>query len=198
MKGDKDLDIFVFFPLDVSKEILKKMGLEIGKKVFEEFKGEYEIKYAEHPYVNGKIENHDLDIVPCYKIDKIEDMKSSVDRTPLHTKFVKRMTEFQKDDARILKKFMKLINVYGSEFKVMGFSGYLCELLILYYGSFENVLKNASEWKLNQKIIFEKMEKEFSDPDHNRSRRSSKKCCLMCEFAEIFRVYILFTKIFKR
>ena len=188
LKGDKDLDIFVFFPLDVSKEILKKMGLEIGKKVFEEFKGEYEIKYAEHPYVNGKIENHDLDIVPCYKIDKIEDMKSSVDRTPLHTKFVKRMTEFQKDDARILKKFMKLINVYGSEFKVMGFSGYLCELLILYYGSFENVLKNASEWKLNQKIIFEKMEKEFSDPliiiDPVDPARNAASCVSLQKFSE--------------
>ncbi|MCK4310793.1 MAG: CCA tRNA nucleotidyltransferase [Methanomicrobia archaeon] len=189
LKGDKDLDIFIFFSLDVSKEALKKRGLEIGKKVFEEFKGKYEIKYAEHPYVNGKIENHDVDIVPCYAIEKIEDMKSSVDRTPLHTKIIlEKMTDFQKDDTRILKKFMKLINVYGSEFKVTGFSGYLCELLILYYESFERALENASEWKQNQKIIFEKVEKEFSDPliiiDPVDPARNAASCVSLQKFSE--------------
>jgi len=139
--------------------------------------------------VNGKIENHDIDIVPCYKIEKIEQMKSSVDRTPLHTKFVlENMSEKQKDDTRILKKFMKLINVYGSEFKIMGFSGYLCELLILYYGSFENVIKEASKWRFKQKIVFEKIEKDFSDPliiiDPVDSSRNAASCVSLQKFSE--------------
>jgi len=189
LKGDKDLDIFIFFPLETSMVELKKKALEIGKNVFEEFDGKYEIKYAEHPYVNGKIENHDIDIVPCYKIEKIEQMKSSVDRTPLHTKFVlENMSEKQKDDTRILKKFMKLINVYGSEFKIMGFSGYLCELLILYYGSFENVIKEASKWRFKQKIVFEKIEKDFSDPliiiDPVDSSRNAASCVSLQKFSE--------------
>ena len=37
---------------------------------------------------------------------------------------------------------------HGSEFKVGGFAGYLCELLIIHYGTFLNVLKYAAdEWK---------------------------------------------------
>jgi tRNA nucleotidyltransferase (CCA-adding enzyme) len=46
-----------------------------------------------------------------------------------------------------MKKFMKGIDVYGAEIKVGGFSGYLCELLILNYGSFANTLKAFAQYK---------------------------------------------------
>jgi tRNA nucleotidyltransferase (CCA-adding enzyme) len=45
-----------------------------------------------------------------------------------------------------LKQFMKGINVYGAETKVGGFSGYLCELLTLQYGTFLDVIKAAAAW----------------------------------------------------
>ena len=48
----------------------------------------------------------------------------------------------------LLKRFMKSVGTYGSHFKVGGFAGYLCELLIIYYSSFEKVLESASnEWR---------------------------------------------------
>jgi len=43
-----------------------------------------------------------------------------------------------------LKQFMKGIGVYGSELRRRGFSGYLTELLVINYGSFLGVLKEAS------------------------------------------------------
>jgi tRNA adenylyltransferase (EC 2.7.7.25) len=46
----------------------------------------------------------------------------------------------QKDEVRLLKKFMKGIGVYGAEIKVKGFSGYVAELLVYFYDSFRNVL----------------------------------------------------------
>ena len=52
-----------------------------------------------------------------------------------------------KGDVRLLKKFMKGIGVYGAEIKVGGFSGYLCELLILHYKSFLNTLKSFAQHK---------------------------------------------------
>ncbi len=189
LKGDKDLDIFIFFPLETSREELKKRALQIGKDVFEEFDGSYKVKYAEHPYVHGEIEKHDVDIVPCYNIQTIEEMKSSVDRTPLHTQFVlHNMTDRQKNETRILKKYMKLVDVYGSEFKIRGFSGYLCELLIIYYGSFEDVLKVAARWKKNQTISFNGTEREFSDPltiiDPVDTNRNAASCVSLQKFAE--------------
>jgi tRNA nucleotidyltransferase (CCA-adding enzyme) len=42
---------------------------------------------------------------------------------------------------------MKGIGVYGAEIKVGGFSGYLCELLILHHTTFNNVLETAAAWK---------------------------------------------------
>ncbi|MBS7633470.1 hypothetical protein KEJ15_07655, partial [Candidatus Bathyarchaeota archaeon] len=43
--------------------------------------------------------------------------------------------------------FMKGIDVYGAEIKIGGFSGYLCELLVLQYKSFLNTLKAFADYK---------------------------------------------------
>ena len=70
-------------------------------------------------------------------IENAEQLKSAVDRTILHTHYIKKnLKENQINDVLILKKFMEGIETYGSEFKVGGFAGYLCELLILEYGTF--------------------------------------------------------------
>ncbi|MBM3292160.1 hypothetical protein FJY84_05735, partial [Candidatus Bathyarchaeota archaeon] len=50
-------------------------------------------------------------------------------------------------EVRLLKQFLKRIEVYGAEIKVGGFSGYMTELLIIAYGSFIKALQSASSWK---------------------------------------------------
>ncbi|MFH1126323.1 MAG: CCA tRNA nucleotidyltransferase [Candidatus Altiarchaeota archaeon] len=153
LRGDKDIDIFIMFSPDASRERLEKEGLQLGKEVFRRLKVKYEIDYAEHPYVMGKYKNYDVEIVPCYSGGK---MLSSVDRTPLHTHYIKRKLlggKKLRDDIRLLKQFMKGINVYGAEAKVQGFSGYLVELLVLHYGSFINVLKETAKWHFGDIVI---------------------------------------------
>ena len=44
-----EIDVFILFPEKYSEEELEKIGLEIGKKVLDEF----ELRYAAHPYVHG-------------------------------------------------------------------------------------------------------------------------------------------------
>jgi len=157
LRGDKDIDIFVIFPKEVDREQLEKKGLEIGTKIFKDLKIRYEIDYAEHPYVKGNYKGYDIEIVPCYYDTKLE-MKSSVDRTPFHTKYVrKKIRENKKliDEIRLLKQFMKSQNVYGAEAKVEGFSGYLTEILVIHYGSFLDVLKAASNWHFSEIIDLE-------------------------------------------
>lgn len=51
------------------------------------------------------------------------------------------------DDIRLTKQFFKATQVYGAESYIQGFSGYVCELLTIYYGSFLNCIKAASKWK---------------------------------------------------
>jgi tRNA nucleotidyltransferase (CCA-adding enzyme) len=66
----------------------------------------------------------------------------------LHTGFVvDRLSTEGRDEVRILKRFMKGVGVYGAEVRVGGFSGYLCELLVIALGSFEGVLKAAAGWR---------------------------------------------------
>lgn len=150
LRADKDMDIFILFNPELSRKELEKRGLQIGRDLFVKLGAEYEIDYAEHPYVKGVIEGYLVEIVPCYETRK---PKSAVDRTPYHIQYVKRKIREDKklaDEIRLMKQFMKGTGVYGAEAKVQGFSGYLTELLVIQYGSFQNTLKAVAEWKFKE------------------------------------------------
>ncbi len=155
ISGDKNIDLFVIFSHTYSKEELKTYGLQIGKL------SGYEIAYAEHPYVRNFFEGYEVDVVPAYQYK--EGIRSSVDRTPLHTEYVNTHLK-DKDQVRLLKKFTRSIGVYGSDLKVQGFSGYLCELLTIKYGTFESVLKASSHWRPKVPLVIEEAGKPFKEP----------------------------------
>jgi tRNA nucleotidyltransferase (CCA-adding enzyme) len=160
-KGDKDIDVFVIFPEDTSRKDLEEKGLEIGKKVFQEFSGEYHVEYAEHPYTKGELSGHEVEIVPCYDTDP-DKIRSAVDRSPHHTEWVKENLDVQqRKDVVVLKAFLDAQGLYGSSLKIRGFSGYLCELLIAYYGSFEELIRSAKQWPKEQRIDFNSSESRF-------------------------------------
>ncbi len=147
LSGDRDLDIFVLYPLDWSVEELKTRGFEILLEAAKEI-GKYEIRYAEHPYVRVFVEDVEADLVPAFNVKDASDIRTAVDRTPLHTRYVmKHLTPELKDHVRLLKKFMKSIGVYGAEIRNRGFSGYLVELLVITYKGFREVLREASNWR---------------------------------------------------
>ena len=150
--SDPDIDLFLLFPETVSSKDLESIGLTVGEAII---KGER--KYADHPYTRGVYEGVDVDLVPSYSIKTADKLRSAVDRTPFHTQYIQEnLKEEQKDEVRLLKKFMKGIAVYGAEPDTRGFSGYLCELLVLHYGSFLKVLEAASEWKEGMNIAVSK------------------------------------------
>jgi tRNA nucleotidyltransferase (CCA-adding enzyme) len=69
-------------------------------------------------------------------------MASATDRTPFHTDYIRgHLDKGVLGEVRLLKRFMQGIAVYGAEIKVGGFSGYLCELLIMKYGSFAQTMR---------------------------------------------------------
>lgn len=155
LRGDHDIDLFMLFPIDTLREDLEKKGIEYGKTIAEQMGGKHRIKYAEHPYTHAMISGYHVDIVPCYHIKIGDRIKSAVDRSPLHLAYVlEHLSEDLRDDVRLLKQFCKGIRVYGSDAKNQGFSGYICELLILKYGSFDEAIKEASKWKAPVEIFF--------------------------------------------
>jgi tRNA nucleotidyltransferase (CCA-adding enzyme) len=158
---DPDIDMFMLFPESTSAETLKEKGLAIGRSVT----GGRE-HYAQHPYVRGEFMGFQVDLVPCYKIKDTRKKMSAVDRTPFHTRYVKEnLARGQADQVRLLKRFMKGVGCYGAEAKVQGFSGYLCELLVMRFATFQAVLKAASRWKKGEHIELDGHPgKEFAEP----------------------------------
>lgn len=145
LKESPDIDIFMRAPPTVPRKVFGTLYLDIAK---EATAGAEQVeRFAEHPYLEAILDGTRINIVPCYRVKKGE-WKSAADRTPFHTDYVKPLlNEKFCGEIRLLKRFMTGIGVYGAEIKVGGFSGYLCELLVLFYGSFLQVLKAASNWK---------------------------------------------------
>ncbi|WP_297417838.1 CCA tRNA nucleotidyltransferase [Thermococcus sp.] len=151
LAGDHDVDLFLAFPLETPLEELRERGLELGKAIAKKLDS-HEVAYAEHPYVRATYRGVKVDLVPCYNVKGWKDVKTAVDRSILHTKWVNEHLNGRNDEVRLLKRFLKGINAYGSEIYVRGFSGYLAEILIIKYGSFLEVVKNA-DLMLKQRVI---------------------------------------------
>ncbi len=128
------------------------------------------MRFAEHPYVEAFVQGVRVNLVPCYKTAKGE-WQSAADRSPFHTEYIRsKFDEKLRLETRLLKKFVKCTGVYGAEVKVQGFSGYVCEVLALKYGSLQNVLGNISDSRPGQVIS---LEGESYDKDVVSSYRSS-------------------------
>jgi tRNA nucleotidyltransferase (CCA-adding enzyme) len=140
---EKDIDVFVRFPTTYTKKQLEDAVTSVGQRVLIK----PEKRFAEHPYIRGLYHGFSVEIVPCYHVDDTSKRLSAVDRTPFHDEFVRKNLKKKQNEVRLLKQFLKGLGSYGAEAKIEGFSGYLCELLIIFYGSFEDVLKAASSWK---------------------------------------------------
>ena len=138
LSENPDIDIFMRLPTSIPRKNLDDVGLKIAKKAAG--KAEQLERFAEHPYLQIFVEGYRVDIVPCYDAKRGE-WQSATDRTPFHTDYImEHLGKELRGEVRLLKKFMKGIDVYGAEIKVGGFSGYLCELLIMKYGSFAGTI----------------------------------------------------------
>ncbi len=158
-----EIDVFMQVPTTTPKEVFSSVFLEIAKKATE---GYTQIeRFAEHPYLEAIVEDVYVNVVPCYKV-KQGKWISATDRTPFHTDYIKPLLDEQmSQEVRLLKRFMKGVGVYGAEIKVGGFSGYLCELLVLNYGSFTEVLRSATDWKDRTTIDYQKHYKRKADAE---------------------------------
>ncbi|MBN2121490.1 CCA tRNA nucleotidyltransferase [Candidatus Micrarchaeota archaeon] len=146
LRGAGDIDVFAIFPVSYSKEKMFESLKGAAKKAFPRAK--FEVGYAEHPYLRMYYLKKKIDLVPSYEMKEGQKVKSAVDRSQLHTKYVlKTLKPKQKAEVLLLKKFLRANGLYGAEIKIRGFSGYLCELMIAHYGSFEAFVNAAALWK---------------------------------------------------
>ena len=127
LSENPDIDVFIRLPTSIPRKNLGEIGLKIARKAAANAR-QVE-RFAEHPYLEAFMDGYRVDIVPCYDAKKGE-WQSATDRTPYHTDYIRKRLEINLlGEARLLKRFMQGIGIYGAELKIGGFSGYLCELL---------------------------------------------------------------------
>ncbi len=154
LRGDLDIDIFILIRKDdLSNSWIKERVVNPLIKGLSSEGYKVRVRYASHPYINLVCNGLNVDVVPALWVESVDEIQTPVDRTPFHTRFIKRMLrDEQRDEVRLLKKFFKRIGVYGAEINIEGFSGYLCELLIIKYGSFLETIKSIIKWR-EQEVI---------------------------------------------
>ena len=170
LPGDRDIDIFIILPRDYIDKIRDGSITNDLISIAVENNINWNIRYAQHPYVQLLINEFEIDVVPCIRISPGEKPLTAADRTPLHTEFVNSKLGQRTTDVRLLKAFFKSVGVYGAEIKVQGFSGYVSELLIIYYGSFLDTIKAISNW--STKHVFIDMTGTYSERDAVRRFKS--------------------------
>ena len=172
LPGKMEFDIFILFPEKLSGKKFEQIGLKLGKTIFDKLKGAWKIEYAQHPYVSGKIDGVEVDIVPSYDVKSTEKLKSAVDRTPFHVKYLEKHLPLKlSDDVRLLKHFLTTNGVYGADTKTEGFSGYVCELLVIRYKKFVNVLQNVAKLKPGDVVDIENF---YKKSEHHKIRHTFK------------------------
>lgn len=145
IRGEADIDLFILFPPETGRSQLEKIGISLAQRVA----GGRGVKvYAEHPYIRTSVDGFSVDLVPALKVEAASKRVTAVDRTPFHLRYLLgKLTDPMRADVRILKKFMKGVGAYGAESRRLGFSGFVCELLTVSYGSFESLVESASRWR---------------------------------------------------
>ncbi len=155
-----DIDIFVKIKPSIVIEKFEKMSIEIGINALKKYSPR--LRYSDHPYVEAFVNNVRVNVVPCYDV-KQGNWRSAADRSPFHTQhIISHFDNEKRRHARLLKKFFKSVGIYGAEISTEGFSGYVSEVLILKYSSFENVLRSAADdWHERQIIAVSDYDSNF-------------------------------------
>lgn len=143
LKNDFDIDLFIRFDYDYKDKDISGML----KKALDPLK--LKQIHGSRDYFQIRKNKLLFEIIPVLKIENYKQAANVTDMSPLHVGYAR--SHFQNkpglaDQVRLAKQFCKSAGIYGAESYIRGFSGHVVDLLIIYYGSFEQLLMQASVW----------------------------------------------------
>ncbi|MCK4521897.1 MAG: CCA tRNA nucleotidyltransferase [Nanoarchaeota archaeon] len=153
LKDSTDFDIYIVFDYkkfkhksDVLSDILEK-----------NIKKHYRIArlHGSRDYFQIKNKGFTFELIPILNIKKAEQAVNITDVSLLHAEFVKKNKRYC-NDIRLMKQFCRANKIYGAESYIKGFSGYMCEVLTIYYRGFLHLVKAVSKWKDKEIIDIKK------------------------------------------
>ncbi len=121
---------------------------------------------GKNPYIRIMVEAELVHLFVGFEIIPGEPKISLFDLAPHHTQYI--LTHLEKNkrkDVLLFKKFLKNLGVYSSEIGAPGFNGYLCEILILFYGDFRTTLRALTKWEPRTIVDVKKNKEIVEDVD---------------------------------
>ncbi len=200
-----DVDVFVMFPYKEYSEKSHELSNILEKQLRKKFPSLQRL-HGSRDYFRICEAGFTFEVIPILRILRSSQAKNITDISPLHSTWVKKHRKLA-NEIRMTKQFCKANNLYGAESYIRGFSGYICEILTIHYGSFLKLLKSAGKWKegtvidiqryYRNKDVFLEMNKSklvspliVIDPvQHDRNAAaalSKEKFCQFIEAATMF------------
>jgi tRNA nucleotidyltransferase (CCA-adding enzyme) len=168
LRGAADIDLFVGLRPEDYDAILERPPQIRHREIDNLMKGmiknwfepaladldtvDVQLAFSQHPYLSLKMSGLDIDILGCFDIN--QDQLSArgpftaVDRTVHHTHYVAdRLTEEKREDARILKSFVRACHAYGDRCAVgrMGITGVSLELLAILSHNLDDAIEKLEK-----------------------------------------------------
>lgn len=167
LKGDYDLDFYVKFSKKFNNKNISNI---LEKELIKKFNNVSRV-HGSRDYFQFIYKNYFVEIIPIIHIKKADNAENITDVSPLHVKWVLKHRK-KVDEIRLAKAFCKANKIYGAESYIMGFSGYVLEILTIYYGNFKNLISNVAKWK--DKTIIDIENYYFGDKDILKNLNASK------------------------
>lgn len=154
LRNDHDCDLFIRFDKTYVNERLPEMTEDILKRAG----FPYERVHGSRDYFQMHIDGIDYEVVPVYRIESAQEQANVTDCSYLHIVWVNNKAKEivdgvpLHDHIRLAKAFCKAQRVYGAESYIGGVSGHVLDILVLYYGGFDQFVRGVSKWN-KQTII---------------------------------------------
>lgn len=134
LKGSHDMDFFIRFPDD---EGMKQFPSLIKNA----FPDAVSVR-GSRSYFKVCVDGVVVDLIPVFLIKDPMEAVNTMDASAFHVDYLNaRLNDALRSEVLLLKQFFKSCGVYGAESHVGGFSGYVTELLVLYFKSFRKFLE---------------------------------------------------------
>ncbi|MEK6968557.1 MAG: CCA tRNA nucleotidyltransferase [Nanoarchaeota archaeon] len=157
LRGQFDIDLFLLFPYAKFKHRSAELSDLAEIKLKKVFRNLSRI-HGSRDYFRLNHREIQFEIIPILDIKKAAQAVNITDISPLHSSWVRKNTNTKmQDEIRLTKAFCKGAGIYGAESYIRGFSGYVCEILTIHYGSFLGVLKATQKWIPGDVIDTEKL-----------------------------------------
>lgn len=150
-----DADVFVRF--DWKYENLSDLLEKVLKKVVKKHNLQIRRMHGSRDYFRVyKDRKLTFEVIPVVRIKKVREARNVTDLSYFHVRYVKKnLSKRMKKELALAKKFFKAQGVYGAESYIHGFSGYGLECLIIYYKTFEKMLKELIKVKESEKLVID-------------------------------------------